>query len=70
MGQVQQPDHPGLPLHQGADRRALVRADDEISFLTVACLGAVLRLKRPLTDGEHRLLEAGRRRSARWCARR
>ena len=29
-GKVQHPDRPGLPLDEGADRRALVLADDEV----------------------------------------
>jgi hypothetical protein len=55
-GQVQQPDHPGLPFDQRADCRALVLADDEIS-LPVPGLRAVIGLEGPLADGEHRLLE-------------
>ena len=31
-GEVQQPDQPGLPLDERADRRALVLADDQIAF--------------------------------------
>jgi hypothetical protein len=57
-GQAQQPDHPGLPFDQRADRRALVLADDEISF-PVPRVGAVRGLEGPLVDGEHRLLEPG-----------
>jgi hypothetical protein len=46
--------HPGLPLDQRADRRALVLADDEI-LLPMPGLRAVIRLERPLADGEHGL---------------
>jgi len=31
-GKVHQPDPAGLPLDEGADRRALVLADDEVTF--------------------------------------
>jgi hypothetical protein len=31
-GKVHQPNHAGLPLDEGADRRALVLADDEVTF--------------------------------------
>jgi hypothetical protein len=56
---MQEPDHPGLPLHQGADRRALVLADDEVS-LPMAGLGAILGTEGPLMNREHGLLEPGR----------
>jgi hypothetical protein len=32
VGQVQEPDHPGLPLDERADRGALLPADDEVSL--------------------------------------
>ena len=53
---MQQPDHPGLPFDECADRRALVLADDEITF-PVPRLGAVLGREGPLVDREHRMLK-------------
>jgi acyl CoA:acetate/3-ketoacid CoA transferase beta subunit len=58
IGHVQQADHSGLPLDQGADRRALVLADDQITF-PMAGLGTVIGLERPLADSEHGLLGPG-----------
>jgi hypothetical protein len=53
---VQEPDRPGLSLDQGADRRALVFANDEIA-LPMPGLGPVQRIEGPLADGEYGLLE-------------
>jgi hypothetical protein len=33
--EVQQPDRPGLPFDEGADRRGLVLADNQVSLLTL-----------------------------------
>jgi hypothetical protein len=54
--EVEQPDRPGLPFDEGADRRGLVLADDQVS-LPMPGLRAVLGQKRPFVDGEHRVLK-------------
>lgn len=56
LRQVQQADGPGPPFDEGADRGLVVFADDEVSF-PLPGLGALLGRKRPVVDGEHRLLE-------------
>ena len=53
---VQQPDYPGLPFDEGADRRGLVLTNDQVS-LPMPGLRAVLGRKRPFVDGEHRVLK-------------
>ncbi|CKT26315.1 Uncharacterised protein [Mycobacterium tuberculosis] len=55
--QVQQPNQTCLSLDEGANRRALVLTNDEISF-PVARLGAVGGIERPLVNRQHRLGEA------------
>jgi hypothetical protein len=55
-GKVQQPDQPGSALHEGADRRPVVAADDQISF-PVPGRGSVTGIERALMDGQHRLGE-------------
>src|SRR5262245_46945342 len=55
-GKVHQSDQTGLALDEGADRRALVLADDEVTF-PVPRLAAVGGSEWPLMDRQHRLSE-------------
>lgn len=57
-GQVQQPQQPGLPFDQGADRGPLVAADDEVA-LPVPRLGPVCGLEGSLVHRQHGLLKPG-----------
>jgi len=53
--QVQETDQAGVSLHERADRRRLVFADDQISLL-VSGLRTDRQRERPVVDGQHRLL--------------
>ena len=55
-GKVHQSNQAGLALNESADRRALVLADDEVTF-PVARLTAVSGIEWPLMDRQHRLSE-------------
>jgi hypothetical protein len=55
--QVHQAHHPGLAFDEGADRREVVVADDQVA-LPVSGFSPIGRGERPVVDGEHRLLEA------------
>jgi hypothetical protein len=54
-GKMKQPDQAGLSFDEGAYRRPLALADDEIPF-PMPGLGTVLGQERALMDREHRLL--------------
>jgi len=58
LGKMQQPDHPGCPLDQGADRPTVVAADDQVAF-PMARFGPVGGVEGSLVDGQHRLGEPG-----------
>ncbi|EPQ45517.1 transposase [Mycobacterium pseudoshottsii JCM 15466] len=53
---MHQSNQPGLALDEGADRRALVLAEDEVAF-PVSWLTAVGGGEWPLVDRQHRLGE-------------
>ena len=55
--QVQELDVAGLPLDQGADRGAVVGADDEVAS-PMAGLRSVLRIEATVMDAKHRLGES------------
>ena len=55
-GQVDQPQHSGLPFDQRADWREVRVVDNEVAF-PVPGHGSIVNRDGPVVDGEHWLLE-------------
>jgi hypothetical protein len=56
-GEMKQPHVPGLPFDESADRGAVVRTDDEVTF-PVPSDRSVCGFKATVVNGEHGLSES------------